>query len=90
MPFYPLNNPKYQDFEKIKKDLGEILSFYTIAPKIMIICYTDPEIWHVTDVIFIFRFRVSLSLLPPNSPKNENFKKLKKTTGDATTYTSVP
>ena len=25
----------------------EIISFYTSVPKIMIICYTVPEIWHV-------------------------------------------
>ena len=41
----------------------------------MIICYTVPEIWHVTDVIVIFHFGLFFALLPPNSPKNENFKK---------------
>ena len=44
----------------------------------MIICYTVPEIWHVTDVIFIFYFGLFFALLPPNSPKNQNFKKLEK------------
>ena len=33
-------------------------SFYTSVPKIMIICYTVPEIWHVTEVIIIFHFRL--------------------------------
>ena len=37
--FYPPNNPKNQNFE----DILEILSFYTCVPKIMIICYTVPE-----------------------------------------------
>ena len=29
----------------------EISSFYTSKPKIMIICYTVPEIWSVTDIV---------------------------------------
>ena len=48
----------------------------------MIICSTVPEIWHVTHVIVIFHFRLFFALLPPNSPKNQNFKKLKKVPGD--------
>ena len=106
-PFAPPNNPKYQNFEKLKKTPGDIIilrmctindnhmmygswdikqqqteffvildnflptypvktqkikiakkwkkhpeiSFYTSEPKIMIICYTVPGIWCVTDVI---------------------------------------
>ena len=46
----------------------------------MIICYTVPEIWHVTDVIIIFSFRPFFAILPANSPQNRNFKKLKKKT----------
>ena len=36
-----------------------------------IICYTIPEIWHMTNVIVIFDFRLFLVLLFPNSPKNK-------------------
>ena len=46
------------------KMLLEISSFYTSVPKIMIICYTVPEIWRVTDVIFIFHFGLFFALLP--------------------------
>ena len=50
----------------------------------MIICYTVPEIWRqVSDVIAIFHFEQFLALLPtrsPDSPKNENLKKMKKKT----------
>ena len=53
--FYLTNKSKNQNFEKMKKHL-EISSFYTVVTKIMIICYTFPEIWHMTDVIFIFHF----------------------------------
>ena len=41
-----------------------VFVFYTSLPKIMIICYTVPEIWHVTDVIVIFHFGLFFVLLP--------------------------
>ena len=50
LPFDPINNPKHQNLEKMKKNM-EISSFYKSVPKIMIICYTVPEMWCVTDVI---------------------------------------
>ena len=53
----------------------EILSFNTSVPEIVIICFTVPEILHVTDVIVIFHFGLFFALLPPSSPKNENLKK---------------
>ena len=48
----------------------------------MIICYIVPEILRVTDVIIIFHFELFFALLPPNSPKNQNLKKMKKNPGD--------
>ena len=42
----------------------------------MIICYTVPEIWHMTHEIFIFHFGLFFALLPPNSPKDQNLKKM--------------
>ena len=57
----------------------------------MITCYTVSEIWCVTDVIVIFQFSFSFSVIviviffpfyPPNSPKNQNLKKMKKTPRD--------
>ena len=53
----------------------------------MIIGYTVPEIWHLTDVIVIFHFGQFFALLPPhtphpNSPKNKKFIKMKKKSGD--------
>ena len=64
--------------KKEKKHLQ--ISFYTRAPKIMIICCTVPEIWCVTVVINS----------PPPTPfppppkrlKNQNFKKMKKMPGN--------
>ena len=46
----------------------------------MITGYTVPEIWCVMDVTAIFHFGLFFTLLPPNSPKNENFEKNKKNT----------
>ena len=77
--FYPPNNPKNQNFEKLKKTPGDI-TIYTSVPKIMIICHTIPEIWCVTDVI-IFHFGLFFAFLPSNSPKNQNFENMKKTPG---------
>ena len=47
------------------KNYMKISSFYTSVPKIMIICYTVPEIWHVMDVIVIFHFGLFFALLLP-------------------------
>ena len=44
----------------------------------MIIGYTVPETWHMTDVI-IFHLGLFFALLTPNSQKNQNFKKIKET-----------
>ena len=48
----------------------------------MIICYTVPEIWCVTDVIVIFRCGLFFALLPPQQPEKSKFKKMRKTPGD--------
>ena len=44
----------------------------------MTICYTVPEIWRVTDIIFFFHFGPSFAVLPPtprpNSLKKQNLK----------------
>ena len=36
----------------------------------------------MTDVIAIFHFGLFFAVLPPNSPKNQTFKKMKKNPGD--------
>ena len=56
-----LATQKNQNSEKMKKHL-EISSFYRSAAKIMIECYTIPEIWHVMDVI-IFHSGLFFALL---------------------------
>ena len=63
LPFYLTNDLKNQNFEK--KTPGDIVILRSV-PKIMIICYNVPEIWHVTDVIFIFHFELFLPFYIPN------------------------
>ena len=63
--------------KKWKKCLG-ISSFNTSVPKILITCFSIPEVWCVTYVIVTFHFELFFCPFnPPNSPKNNNFKKLK-------------
>ena len=71
-PFTPLKTQKIKILKKWKKCLK--ISFYTSVSKIMIICYTVPEIWHVTRCNFYFSFWAIFCLYPPNSLKNQNFK----------------
>ena len=80
-PFTTAQKIKIKKKKKWKKHL-KISSCYTSVPKIMIICYTVLHMWHVTNVIVIFNFVLFFALLPPNSPKNHNFEKVKKTPGD--------
>ena len=61
--FTPLTTRKIKLLKKWKKNLT-MSSFYTNVPKIMIICYTIPEIQCMTDVILIFYFGLFFTLLP--------------------------
>ena len=80
LPFYSPNNPKNQNFEKMKKLPGDIIILHK-STKIVIICYTDPEIRCVTDVILFFISGHVLSFYPPDNSKNQNLKKMKNNSG---------
>ena len=75
---------------KKRKNFLEISSFNTSVPKIMIICLTVPEIWHMTDVTYFFILGYFLPFYSPNCPKNQNFKKWKKFLEILSFYTGVP
>ena len=62
LPLYSSNRPKIQNFKKWKTHL-EISSFYVSVPKIMIICYTVPEIWRLRHVMVVFHFWLIFALL---------------------------
>ena len=62
--FNPPNNPKNQNFEKIKKKNAKLLSFYNCVTQMTIIWCMVPETWSVTDRIFC-DFGIFFTLLPP-------------------------
>ena len=62
--FYPLTTWKIKILKNWKKH-HDISLFYNGVPKIMIICYTVPEIWRIADVTVIFHFGLSFAFLPP-------------------------
>ena len=61
LTFHLPNSPKNENIKKWKKHLE--ISLYPTVPKIMIIDYTAPEIWCMTDVIVIFHFGLFFALL---------------------------
>ena len=80
-PFTHLTAQKIKISGKWKKKYLEISSSYTSVSKIMIICYTVPEIWCMTDVIVIFHFGLFFALLPLMAQKIKT-SRLKKMPGD--------
>ena len=74
---WPSKQPKKWKFQKNEKKPGDIIILLKCT-KIMMIGYTIPKIWRVTDVIVIFHFGLFLPFYSLNSPKNQNFKKKKR------------
>ena len=65
--FYPLTAQKMNISKNEKKHFKKLLEIwlvYTSVSKIMIICYTAPEIWSMSDVIVTFYFELYFALLP--------------------------
>ena len=84
----PLTNQKIKILKnwkkkKKKKKCLEISSLHSSLPKIMIICYTVPEIWRLGYFLLFYL---------PNSPKNQNKKNKKNEKKDLeiTFYICVP
>ena len=78
-PFYPTNNAKNQNFEKMEKGL-EIL-FYTCVPRMTIIWCIVPEISSVTNKIFC-HFGHFFPFTPLTTWKIKILKKWKRHLGD--------
>ena len=78
--FYPPNNPKNQNFEKIKKPPGDIITFHMCTINENHMMYGSWNMEHVKDNFVILD--CFLPFYPCNNPKNQNFEKLKKTAGD--------
>ena len=63
-PFTQLTTQKIKILKKWKKKNTWRYHYFTqVELKIMIICFTVLEIWDMTDVIFIFHFELSFTLL---------------------------
>ena len=79
LPFYSSNSPQktkpQKNKKKKKKKSLDISLFYTNVQKLIIICFTVPEIWCVADVIAIFHFGLFFALLPPEKWKFQNNEK---------------
>ena len=72
----PHLQPKKSKFWKNEKNTWRyISSCYTSVPKMSIICYTVPGIWHVMDVIFYFSFWVIFCPIAPLTPQKIIIKK---------------
>ena len=52
--FTSLTAQKIKIKKKMKKKPGDIIILHTSVPKIIIICYTVAEIWHVTNVLIFY------------------------------------
>ena len=85
--FFPPNNPKNQNFEKMKKPHGDVITLLlcTINDNHMMYGY----IWFLKYGVWQTQFFVILEdflhFHPPNNPKNQNFEKIKKPRGDIIT-----
>ena len=89
--FYLLNSPKNENFKKIKKSPGDIINLHNCTKNHDHRYTVPPEMWRVTDATVVFHFGLFLVLLPPNSPKNQNFKIIKKKRLEISPfYTRVP
>ena len=55
--------------KKTEKNTWTLHYFTTSVPKIMIICYTVPEIWHVMDAMLLFVLGYFLLFYYCNRPK---------------------
>ena len=81
LPFYPPMDPENKNFEKMKKELEEIiiLQMFTINVSHMIYGFSDIECNRQNFFVILDCF---LPFYPPTNPKNKNFEKLKKDPGD--------
>ena len=81
LPFYPPNNPKNQNFQKMEESPGDIIILHkcTKNQNHMLHCSRDTT---RDGCKFYFSFWAIFSLYPSYNPKNQHFKKMKTTPGD--------
>ena len=79
--FYPPNNQKNQNFEKMKKTPGDIIILKMCNINGNNMMYGSWDMEHDKCNFFVIS-DYFLYLYPPNKQKNQNFEKMKKTPGD--------
>ena len=82
-PFFtllPPNNPKNQNFEKLRKISGSSIILYMCTIKNNHVMYGSWDMEHDTEFVVILD--LFLTFYPRNNPKNQNFEKKKKDPGD--------
>ena len=88
LPFYPPNNPKNQNFEKLKKAPGDIIILHkcTINDNQYDVWFQRYQVQWTDLYVILDHF---LPFYPPNSSKNENFKKNEKNAWRSHHFTEV-
>ena len=78
LPFYLASSPKSENFKTMKKTPRDVIILHKCTKNHdhMPICSWD--IWHVTYIIVVFHFFGNFFPFTPNSPKTQNFKKMKR------------
>ena len=87
LPCHPPNNPKNQNFEKIKNTPGDIIILHKWQSSCIVLDISG-RIYHETE--FFCHFGLYFAPLPPNNPENQKFEKMKKAPRGVIIYTSVP
>ena len=84
LPFYSPNSPKNQNFEKMKKTPGDIIILHKCTKNHDHMLYCSWDVVHDRCNCYFSFWVIFCPLLPPppNSPKNQNFLKMKKLPGD--------
>ena len=81
LSFYPASSPKSENFKTMKKAPGDIIILHKCTKNHDHMLYCPWDMAHGTCNC-CFSFWQFFSLLPPKSPKKQNFKKMKKSPAD--------
>ena len=81
LPFYPPNNPKNQNFEKMKKPPGDIIILHRCNINDSHVMYGSRDTEHDRENFLSF-WTIFYVFTPQTHPKNQNFEKMKKSHRD--------
>ena len=77
LPFYPINNQKNKNFEKMKKNLRDIIILHKYTKNHDHMLHSSQDA-RCDGCNFFFRFGLFFVLLPPKQPKKSKFLKNEK------------